>query len=46
MALTIAGLVAEGQTVVEDTACIATSYPEFLPALECLVGEPCVTPAP
>jgi 3-phosphoshikimate 1-carboxyvinyltransferase len=46
MALIIAGLVAEGETVVEDTACITTSYPEFLPALERLVGESCLTVVP
>jgi len=38
--------VAEGETVVEDTACITTSYPEFLPALERLVGESCLTVVP
>ena len=29
MALAIAGLVAEGKTVIEDTACIETSFPGF-----------------
>jgi 3-phosphoshikimate 1-carboxyvinyltransferase len=43
MALIVAGLLATGQTVVEDTACIATSFPEFLPSLETLIGEACVT---
>jgi 3-phosphoshikimate 1-carboxyvinyltransferase len=33
MALAVAGLVAEGETVVEDTACIATSFPEFAETL-------------
>ena len=33
MALTVAGLVARGETVVEDTACIATSFPEFAETL-------------
>ena len=41
MALIIAGLVAEGQTVVEDTQCVATSYPEFLATLNALTPEPC-----
>ena len=41
MALIVAGLVAEGQTVVEDTACVATSYPEFLATLNRLASEPC-----
>ena len=44
MALIIAGLVAEGQTVVEDTECIATSYPEFLTTLNALASEPCACP--
>ncbi len=30
----IAGLGADGETVMKDTACIATSFPEFIPALE------------
>lgn len=44
MALIVAGLVAEGQTVVEDTQCIATSYPEFLTTLNALTSEPCAYP--
>lgn len=43
MALIIAGLVAAGQTVVEEAGCIATSYPDFLPTLERLVGAPCLS---
>jgi 3-phosphoshikimate 1-carboxyvinyltransferase len=39
MALAVAGLVAAGQTVVEDTACIATSFPEFVDTLNTLAGE-------
>ena len=39
MALMIAGLVADGQTIVEDTACVATSFPEFVPTLRALAGE-------
>lgn len=42
MALIVAGLLAAGPTVVEDTACIATSYPEFLSTLQTLAGEQCV----
>jgi 3-phosphoshikimate 1-carboxyvinyltransferase len=34
MAFAIAGLFAEGETVVEDTDCVATSYPGFEQALE------------
>ncbi len=40
MALIIAGLLAEGQTVVEDTQCVATSNPEFLATLNALTAEP------
>jgi 3-phosphoshikimate 1-carboxyvinyltransferase len=46
MALIIAGLVAEGETVVEDTGCIATSYPDFLPTLERLAGDASLTVVP
>ncbi|MBI4589750.1 MAG: 3-phosphoshikimate 1-carboxyvinyltransferase [Candidatus Rokubacteria bacterium] len=44
MALIIAGLVAQGETVVEDTDCIATSYPEFVATLNSLAPEPCAYP--
>jgi len=30
MAMTVAGLVAQGKTIVEDTACIDTSFPGFM----------------
>lgn len=43
MALAVAGLVADGETVVEDTACIATSFPAFVDTLNRLAGEPAVT---
>jgi 3-phosphoshikimate 1-carboxyvinyltransferase len=46
MALIVAGLAAEGQTVVEDTQCIATSYPEFLATLNALTGDPCAFAEP
>ncbi|MBI4560887.1 MAG: 3-phosphoshikimate 1-carboxyvinyltransferase [Candidatus Rokubacteria bacterium] len=42
MALIVAGLLAAGQTVVEDTACIATSFPEFISTLQAVTGEACV----
>ena len=41
MALVVAGLLAEGETVVEDTECIATSFPGFVQAIEDLAGGPC-----
>jgi 3-phosphoshikimate 1-carboxyvinyltransferase len=48
MALVIAALVADGPTLIEDTACIATSFPGFVSTLNGLLGagaagEPCVT---
>jgi len=46
MALVVAGLVAEGETVVEDTACIATSFPGFADAVNALAGAPCVEELP
>lgn len=39
MALVVAGLVADGVTVVEGIDCIATSYPEFVPTCRALAGE-------
>lgn len=38
MAFIIAGLTASGETKVEDTASIATSFPEFMESLESLSG--------
>jgi len=40
MSLVIAGLLADGETVVEDTGCIATSFPGFLTAVNDLAGSP------
>jgi len=40
MALAVAGLVAEGETVVDDTACIETSFPRFAETINALTGEP------
>ena len=42
MALVVAGLLAEGETVVEDIGCIATSYPDFVPACRRLAGDACI----
>ncbi|OGK76882.1 MAG: 3-phosphoshikimate 1-carboxyvinyltransferase [Candidatus Rokubacteria bacterium GWC2_70_16] len=41
MALVVAGMLAEGETVVEDTDCIATSFPGFLDAVNALADGPC-----
>jgi 3-phosphoshikimate 1-carboxyvinyltransferase len=38
MALVVAGLLADGPTVVEDVDCIATSYPDFVAACRALAG--------
>jgi 3-phosphoshikimate 1-carboxyvinyltransferase len=42
MALVIAGLLAEGPTVVEGIDCIATSSPDFLATCRALAGEDAV----
>jgi 3-phosphoshikimate 1-carboxyvinyltransferase len=42
MALVVAGLVADGETVVEDTECIGTSYPGFLETVNTLAGDRCL----
>ena len=46
MALCVAGLVADGETVVEDTECIRTSYPGFVDTVNALAGAPCVEELP
>jgi len=43
MALAVAGLVADGETVVEDTACVHTSFPAFVDTLNALAGGPAIT---
>jgi 3-phosphoshikimate 1-carboxyvinyltransferase len=42
MALIVAGLVADGPTIIEDIDCVATSYPDFLATCTRLAGEGCV----
>jgi 3-phosphoshikimate 1-carboxyvinyltransferase len=46
MALAVAGLVAEGETVVEDVACVATSFPEFAETVNALAGTEAVRVEP
>jgi 3-phosphoshikimate 1-carboxyvinyltransferase len=46
MALVVAGLVADGETVVEDTECIGTSFPGFLETINTLAGSTCVEALP
>jgi 3-phosphoshikimate 1-carboxyvinyltransferase len=43
MALAVAGLVADGETVVEDVACVQTSFPTFVDLVNALAGGPAVT---
>jgi 3-phosphoshikimate 1-carboxyvinyltransferase len=38
MALAVAGLVARGETLIDDTACVATSYPRFVETVNALAG--------
>jgi 3-phosphoshikimate 1-carboxyvinyltransferase len=42
MALVVAGLLADGPTVVEGVDCIATSYPDFVPTCRTLAGSDAV----
>ncbi len=46
MALVVAGLAARGETVVADTACIATSFPGFVEMVNRLAGRDAVTVEP
>lgn len=39
MALTVAGLIADGETLVEDAACIADSFPGFVETIQALGAE-------
>jgi 3-phosphoshikimate 1-carboxyvinyltransferase len=43
MALAVAGLVADGETVIDDTACVATSFPTFVDTLNALAGGDAIT---
>ena len=40
MAFAIAGLFADGETVIQGTECVATSYPDFYKTLEQIMKEP------
>lgn len=46
MALAVAGLVADGETLIEDTACVGTSFPGFVETINALAGETVVTLEP
>ncbi len=43
MALAVAGLVADGETVIDDTACVATSFPTFVDTVNALAGGDAIT---
>jgi len=43
MALAVAGLAADGETVVDDVACVQTSFPTFVDLVNTLAGGPAVT---
>jgi 3-phosphoshikimate 1-carboxyvinyltransferase len=46
MALVVAALGADGPSVIEDTECIATSYPGFVDAVNALAGTRCAVVEP
>src|SRR5439155_1034976 len=46
MALAVAALVADGETVIEDTACVQTSFPTFVDTLNALAGGEAITVEP
>ena len=43
MALAVAGLVADGETVIDDVACVQTSFPTFVELVNALAGGPALT---
>jgi 3-phosphoshikimate 1-carboxyvinyltransferase len=43
MALAVAGLVAEGETVVDDVACVQTSFPTFVDLVNACAGGAAIT---
>jgi 3-phosphoshikimate 1-carboxyvinyltransferase len=46
MALAVAGLIADGETLVDDVACVATSFPNFADTVNALAGVPAITVEP
>jgi 3-phosphoshikimate 1-carboxyvinyltransferase len=46
MALAVAALVAEGETVIDDVACVATSYPSFAATINALAGTTAIETEP
>ena len=43
MALAVAGLVADGETLIDDVACVQTSFPTFVELVNTLAGGPALT---
>jgi len=43
MALAVAALVADGETIIEDTDCVNTSFPQFTKIINDLAGSPVIT---
>jgi 3-phosphoshikimate 1-carboxyvinyltransferase len=46
MALAVAGLIADGETVVDDVACVGTSFPAFADTVNALAGAAAITVEP
>jgi 3-phosphoshikimate 1-carboxyvinyltransferase len=46
MALAVAALVADSETVIDDVACVATSFPAFADTINSLAGAPAITLEP
>jgi len=43
MALAVAGLIAQGETLIEDVDCVATSFPQFAEIVNALAGVSAIT---
>jgi 3-phosphoshikimate 1-carboxyvinyltransferase len=46
MALTVAALIAEGETIIDDVACVATSFPTFAETINTLAGTTAIEVEP
>ncbi|HEU4369213.1 MAG TPA: 3-phosphoshikimate 1-carboxyvinyltransferase [Methylomirabilota bacterium] len=46
MALAVAGLIADGETIVDDVACVATSFPGFAETVNALAGATAIEVEP
>jgi 3-phosphoshikimate 1-carboxyvinyltransferase len=43
MALAVAALIAQGETVIDDADCVNTSFPQFTETINALAGRPAIT---